>query len=299
MADPDDIPEGKSFRDFLNPKSLEVLAGWVEASLVTAEAGMRYQFERQGYFVADAVDSTPGRLVFNRIIELRDSWAKITQQATAEAVQGREESIAPPAAIGNDENENRHTKVDIRNQLRAANPELAQRLLRYTEELDLSFEDADILTGDLELAHFFEAVLAAHANPRTVANWVTNEVLREAKDGSLSSLSFNGAALGELVALVDNGTISATIGKEVFAEMAQHGGSPSEIVRRRNLSQITDPAQLEPLIATVIEANPVKAEEYRSGKIGLLGFFVGQVMRLTHGKANPQLVNDMVRKQLA
>ena len=125
-----------------------------------------------------------------------------------------------------------------------------------------------------------------------------NEVLREVKEGSLAGLPFDGAALAKLVALVDNNTISTAAAKDVFAEMMHSGGDPAAIVERKGLQQISDAGALTPLIAQVIAANAAKAEEYRSGKTGLLGFFIGQVMRKTQGKANPQLVQELVQKQL-
>ncbi|MDI9549915.1 MAG: glutamine--tRNA ligase, partial [Chloroflexota bacterium] len=196
------------------------------------------------------------------------------------------------------EAETRRSRTDAREELRAGTPELAERLARYTAELGLPYEDADVLTGDLALARFFEDALAAYDAPRPVANWVTNEVLRELKGMELAELPFGGSAVGKLVKLIDQGTISATIGKEVFAAMLEGGGSPEQIVRERGLEQIADAAHLEPIVAQVVAANADKAEQYRSGKIGLLGFFIGQVMRATQGKANPQLVQSLVEREL-
>ncbi|MCB0060825.1 MAG: glutamine--tRNA ligase, partial [Caldilineaceae bacterium] len=135
-------------------------------------------------------------------------------------------------------------------------------------------------------------------NPQSVANWVLNEVLRELKEGSLESLPFDATALAKLVALVDNNTISTAAAKDVFAQMMSSGGDPATIVEKKGLQQISDAGQLMPLIEKVIAANAAKAAEYRSGKSGLLGFFIGQVMRETKGKANPQLVQELVQQQL-
>jgi glutaminyl-tRNA synthetase len=172
-------------------------------------------------------------------------------------------------------------------------------LTRYTTELSMPFEDADVLTGDLALVHFFEEALAVGANAKSVANWVLNEVLRELKESPLDSLRFSGAQLGQLVALVDANTITSAAAKEVFAEMMAHGGDPQVIVEKRGLQQVSNADELRPLIATVIAANADKANQYRSGKTGLLGFFVGQAMRQTGGKANPQVVQALVQELLA
>ena len=159
-------------------------------------------------------------------------------------------------------------------------------------------EDADVLTGDLTLARFFEAALAVHPNAKSVANWVTNEVLREAKDQPLDRLPLSGEQVGRLAALVDGGTITPAIAKEVFAEMLRNGGDPARIVEERGLAPITDPALVRPVVAQVIAANPDKAAQVRGGKTGLVGFFVGQVMRETRNRATPKLVQELVQKML-
>ncbi|MEZ4866263.1 MAG: glutamine--tRNA ligase/YqeY domain fusion protein [Caldilineaceae bacterium] len=301
---PDDVEEGKSFIDTINPNSRQILTGsMIEPSVANAQAEDRFQFERQGYFMVDPVDSRPGALVFNRIVELRDSWAKQSQSDEAEgsaatatgAAKRTAQTASPESADGSS---SRKSKTEQRAALRAQEPELAIRLPRYTEELGLAFEDADVLTGDLALAQFFEAALSAHNSPKTVANWVLNEVLRELKENAIASLPFDGSQLGKLVALVDNNTISAAAAKEVFAEMLQKGGNPQAIVEAQGLQQISDPAQIAPLVRKVISVNQAKAEQYRGGKTGLLGFFVGQVMRETKGKANPQLVQSIVQEEL-
>ncbi|MEZ4621318.1 MAG: hypothetical protein R2867_38260 [Caldilineaceae bacterium] len=298
MENPDDIADDQSFTDFVNPTSLVVLHGIVEPSLAQAQPWERFQFERQGYFMVDPVDSKPDALVFNRTVELRDSWTKSTTlPSTADVRQstaGPTNTASP--AIADDSN--RKSRTTLRAERRAQEPALVARLARYQEELGLSFEDADVLTGDLALAHFYEAALAVHNNPQSVANWVLNEVLRELKEGSLGNLPFDAATLAKLVALVDNDTISTAAAKDVFAELMANGGDPAAIVEKKGLQQISNVGQLTPLIEKVIAANAAKVQEYRSGKTGLLGFFIGQVMRETKGKANPQLVQELVQKQL-
>ncbi|MCB0125849.1 MAG: glutamine--tRNA ligase/YqeY domain fusion protein, partial [Caldilineaceae bacterium] len=298
LENPDDIDDEHSFTDFVNPASLVVVQGVVEPSLAQAQPWERFQFERQGYFMIDPVDSRPEALVFNRTVELRDSWTKSTTMPSTADV--RQSSAAPATQVlaGPAEDSTRKSKTELRAERRAQEPELVARLARYQEDFGLSFEDADVLTGDLALAQFYEAALAVHDQPQSVANWVLNEVLREVKEGSLESLPFDAAALAKLVALVDNNTISTAAAKDVFAEMMRSGGDPVAIVEKKGLQQISDAGALTPLIAQVIAANAAKAEEYRSGKTGLLGFFIGQVMRETKGKANPQLVQELVQKQL-
>ena len=300
VANPDETEPGKTFKDYINPQSKEViLDARVEPSVAADPAGSRYQFERLGYFVSDMEDSRPGRLVYNRIIELRESMPVKASQPEANAapvaVKPAPKAVADAATS---EPESRRGKTDVRGELRAATPELAARLARYTDELGLAFEDADILTRDLGLARFFEAALTAHDNAKSVANWVTNDVLREAKGRPLDELRFGGEQVGRLAALVDGGTITPAIAKEVFAEMLRKGGDPATIVEARGLSPITDPAKLRPVIEQVIAANPDKAAQVRGGKTGLVGFFVGQVMRETRNRATPKLVQELVQQML-
>lgn len=305
MPNPEEVEEGKRFQDYIDDNSLEVLPhSLIEPALADAAVGDRFQFERQGYFVVDSA-SQPGALVFNRIVELRDAWAKATQTGSEPTTptfqrepKGREAKAAEAKPTAASDGSSRKSKTEVRDEVRAQQPELAARLTRYTTELGVPFEEADVLTGDLALARFFEDALAVHPNAKGIANWVLNEVVREAKDNRLTQLRFNGTQLGQLVALVDNNTISSAAAKEVFTALMTQGGDPRAIVETRGLQQLSEPTQLLPLIDSVIAANHEKATQYRAGKSGLLGFFVGQVIRQTGGKANPQVVQALVQQQL-
>jgi glutaminyl-tRNA synthetase len=299
---PDDVEEGQDFKQFLNPNSLQLLRDCrVEPSLAAAEPGARYQFERQGYFVVDAVDSRPDAFVFNRIVELRDSWAKIAQAdgSAQEKTDKKGSSSRNGAPVAPTTEAATGSRSELRDEVRAADADLSTRYAKYQSEFNLPEEQADLLTGDRATASFFEAALAAHNNPRLVANWVANEVLRELKERSWDALAIDGAQLGALTGLIDAGAITATMAKEVFAEMVETGADPATIVERRGLRQVADPAALTPVIDSVIAANPDKASQYRAGKTGLIGFFVGQVMQATGGKANPQLVRELLQQRLA
>jgi Asp-tRNA(Asn)/Glu-tRNA(Gln) amidotransferase B subunit len=258
---------------------------------------MRYQFERLGYFVGDMEDSQPARLVYNRIIELRDPWVA-KRDASTDVVQSASVTAPVATASGVSEPENRRSKIDARDAVRAANPALAARLTRYTQELGLSYEDADLLSSDLALARFFEDALAEYENGKSVANWITNEVLREAKESSIAELPIRGQQVGALAAMVDRGEITPAMAKEVFAIMVQTGAEPRQIVREHGFEPIRGPEQLQPFVDKVIAANPEKASQYRSGKSGLLGFFVGQVMRDTKNRADAKMVQELVQRTL-
>jgi Asp-tRNA(Asn)/Glu-tRNA(Gln) amidotransferase B subunit len=177
-------------------------------------------------------------------------------------------------------------------------PELANRFTYYREKLGLSLDEADLLSGDLALANFFEDALASYDNAKSVANWITNEVLREAKEKPIAQLPIRGKQVGELAALVDRGDITPALAKEVFATMMRTGAGPAQIVREQGLQPIRGAEHLLPFVEKIIAANPEKAAQYRTGKSGLLGFFVGQVMRETQNRADPKLVQELVQSAL-
>jgi glutaminyl-tRNA synthetase len=301
VPNPDDLEEGKSFRDVLNPYSKEILTeARIEPSMAQDSAGMRYQFERLGYFVSDIVDTQPDRPVYNRIIELRDAWA--AKRDAAPEPTARPATTTPARkfapAVSTGEPESRRSKNDSRDAARASSPALAVRLVRY-QELGLSYEEADLLSGDMALALFFEDALGVYNNPKSVANWVTNEVLRETKERPIVELRVQGRQVGALAALVDGDEITPAMGKEVFAAMVENGDDPADIVRERGLAPIRKVDELRPFVEQVVSANVEKAVQYRNGRSGLLGFFVGQVMRETQNRADPKLVQELVQEVLA
>jgi glutaminyl-tRNA synthetase len=290
-------PDGMDgdFKDYLNPESLVVVPDAViEPSAVNDPAGSRYQFERLGYFCSDSVESTAEALVFNRTVTLRDTWARAAQNARAQEPRAAKPKPAPssePAAPKRPQT--KAPAVDI-----PRSPELEARRERYVAELGLAPEEAAVVTRDLDTAVMFDGALEGGASTRGAANWVIHELPREIGGRELENLPFSGRELGELVALVEDGTLSSTAGRQVLHEMVESGGSPRDIVDRLGLRQVSDEGALAPVVDEVIAANAVKADEYRSGKTGLLGFFVGQVMRKTGGKANPELVNRLLQERL-
>ena len=296
-------PEGDAdFHEHLNPMSLVIVPeARVEPSVAEDPPGTHYQFERLGYFIRDTDEGEDGRPVYNRTVELKDPWARRQIQdelpppdQPIEAASGGAEKAETdaPQVVGED------TGRRERDGLRRRIPELAERFERYMTELGLPEEDADILTGDLAIAGFFEAALAENRPPRAVANWVVNELLRELKGRSVDEIPIGGSELGRLVEMVEEGAISGRIAKDVFGRLVEEGGDPEEIVRSEGLEQISDPRELEALVERAIEEHPGQATRYREGQEGLLGFFVGQVMRATDGKANPELVDRLVRERL-
>ena len=151
-----------------------------------------------------------------------------------------------------------------------------------------------------ELADFFEECVKEYADPKPVSNWIMGELLRvvnPAEDG-LGALAITPTHLVSLLKLIDEGTISGSVGKDVFAEMIATGNMPEDIVAAKGLKQISDVDELMAIVEQVIADNPKSVSDYRAGKTKALGFLVGQVMRATKGQANPQKVNELLVKGL-
>jgi glutaminyl-tRNA synthetase len=272
----------KGYLDLLAPDSLVVKRGVVEPSVRDDPADTRYQFERQGYFWRDPVDSKPEALVFNRIIGLS---AMPTASASARTrSHHRAQSAKTPAAP-------QPEPQDPAARLSGAARARFERLLT----LGANREEAAALAKDAALGDFFEAAHRAQPSPQ-LASWVASEVARLLKEGAAANLT--PSALAELVALVDDGTLSARLGKEVLAEMAATGQSAAQLVEQRGLEQVSSTAALRPIVAEVLAEHPDQIGAYRGGKVGLLGFFVGQVMRKTGGKANPQQAQALLKEAL-
>lgn len=185
---------------------------------------------------------------------------------------------------------------DIKNVL----PELPdQKLKRFIEELSLNKNEAKILTSSKPLADYFERCLEYFNNPKAVSNWIVNELLSVLDDEEqIENFNVKPNDLAGLLNLVENSTINGKIAKEIFPEMINSGKSAATIVKEKSLSQITDESEIETIIINIIEANPKEADRYKNGEEKLLGFFVGQAMKETKGKANPKIVNEILKKLL-
>jgi glutaminyl-tRNA synthetase len=223
--------------------------------------------------------------VFNRIIGLKDSWTK--EQETRDKGQGEREAkrVASPIGEARDPVLSFSTKQKTK--------------LEQLKKLGIAHDDAVLLTENLKLANYLEAALKVHNQPQGLANWIVNDIRREMEGDDPTSLPFAAPDLAALVALIDKGVISKRIAKDVFAEMVKTGTNPAVIVKAKGLEQVKDSGALEPIVDKVIAANPDKVTAYQNGKTGLIGFFVGQVMRETGGKANPQLVQELVSRKLS
>ncbi len=188
------------------------------------------------------------------------------------------------------------------NEISRLMPELpADKKKRFISEYNLPEYDAEILTSDRKIAEYFERAVKVTDNFKAVSNWIMGEALNVANEMKINFSVFpvKPEYLGELINLIDSKVISGKIAKDVFSEMLSGNKSPREIVEEKNLIQITDTKQLEKIIREVLEKNMKQAEEFKAGKQKVLGFLVGQVMRLSKGKANPALTNEILRKLLS
>ena len=271
----DEAPEGL---EDVNPDSLKIIKNaLIEPAVITDKPDERFQFERQGYFYADPVDYTDEKPVFNKIVGLKDSYAKKKKPVEAPKTSVKKEQIDGEVV---------------------AMSEVEQALFDKYSGLKLNSEVANTLARDAQLSSFFEAALSELNSPVNLANLVTNEVARELKQMAVSELKFSAEQVAELVKMIDDKTISNKIAKQVFEEMVNSGDNPSKIVEAKGLVQISDPAQIAPIIDEVIAKNPDNVEKFKGGNTKLLGFFVGQVLKATGGKANPQVVNKLVAEKL-
>ena len=273
-----DAPDGL---EDLNPDSLHVITNaFVEPAVITEKLDVRFQFERQGYFYADPVDYTDAKPVFNKIVGLKDSWAKKVEAT---------ESTPKPRII-------KYNKALVEGTTTSMNEEEQALFEKYTKALGLNNEIANILARDAELSSFYEEILLHVNSPISIANIVANEVARELK--SARTLNFSAKEIAELITMIDEGTISNKIAKQVFEEMTKSGDHPKAIVEAKGLTQISDPAKLKPMIEEVIAKNPENVAKYQAGNTNLFGFFVGQVLKKSGGKANPTVVNELVSEKL-
>jgi len=181
-------------------------------------------------------------------------------------------------------------------------PELPmEKRERFVRDYQIPAYDAGVLTSSRALADYYEEVARLSGKPKIAANWVMGDVLKllneEKRDIKMCPIL--PASLTEMIHLIEAGTISGKMAKEVIEEMYRTGKHPKEIIEEKGMVQITDEGELTEIITRVIEANPIQVAQYRGGKEKVFGFFVGQVMKATQGKANPRLINDLLKRRLS
>jgi aspartyl-tRNA(Asn)/glutamyl-tRNA(Gln) amidotransferase subunit B len=186
-------------------------------------------------------------------------------------------------------------------QIRGSLPELPdQKRERFIKEYQIPEYDAEILTSTKAMANYYEECIRLFPEAKTVSNWMMGDLLKELKrdEREIEQCPVTPKHLAEMLVLIKKGTISGKIAKDVFEEMYRAGDRPEKIVKDKGWVQILDEGEIEGVIRRVMEANPKLVEDYRKGKDKLFGFFVGEVMKATKGKANPKLLNELLKEKL-
>jgi len=285
VANPDIVEEGQTFIDHLNPDSIATVDAVIEPSTADDSPESRYQFERLGYFYLDPVEFERGEKVWNMTVPLRDTWGKKKKSGTPSGqAESKPKSKKRKAAV---------VKSDPLQGLDEATLGLVHSL---EEKYGLSTDDSAFLAQRKGVRDYFEQ--AAGQNPIAVANWLIHELRPLLPDGGLDAVSFTASQFTELVDLHSDGTLSSRMAREVLEEMITSGSSAAEIVDSRGLKQISDTDELEQIAQSVLDSHPDRVEAFHSGKTGLIGFFMGQVMQKTGGSANPQAVKAILEDKL-
>ena len=190
-------------------------------------------------------------------------------------------------------------------EIKSGLPELPEaRRSRFVSQHTLSLYDAELLTSRRDVADYYEAAIKVHSNPKAISNWVMGDLFRVIKERKLdqqlhiSAWPIPPEHLAEMVRMIDQGKISGKIAKTLFEELLDSGESPEKIVREKGLEQVSDLSSIEMAIDQVLAAHTQQVSDYRSGKEKVLGFLVGQIMKSTKGKANPQIANEILKKKL-
>jgi glutaminyl-tRNA synthetase len=253
----------------LNPRSLVEVQARVEPAVLSAAPGDRFQLERLGYFFADPIDSRPGAPVLNRIVALKDSFVprkeavRVVEEATVHVARGER------------------------------SPEAQAWIARGAGS-----DEADVLAADGGARALVEFTVAAGASMAEASSWVVQEVRRVKRDLDWSSLPIDGRSLASLVALVRAKTLTTGVARQVLEAMAKEALDPAAYVAAHGLGVVADDDALAPIVDAVLAENADKAAQYRAGRTGLFGMFVGQVMKRTGGRADPQRVNALLADRL-
>lgn len=188
------------------------------------------------------------------------------------------------------------------NEIKSHLPELAdEKARRFAKDFGIPEYDANVLTQDKSLATYYESSIKSYNSPKKIANWIMTELLRELKNSQIEidECKIVPQNMARLVELVEEGKISGKIAKTVFEEMYKTGRPPDEIIKEKNLVQVSDTGELEKIIADVLAKNSENVAKYKSGKLGVFGHFVGEVMKATKGQASPKLVNEILKRKLS
>ncbi len=279
----------------LRPREQEELGTRVEVknlnSVRSASATARYEIERQSGLLDAGEEVAMETRLWD---EVRSVTRRMRTKEEAHDYRYFPEPDLVPVEIA----------PSLLDELKAELPELPlARRQRFVEQFGLPSYDAGVLTADRELADYFEDMVRTGADPKQASNWVMVEVLRELSNRGISidELPVTPQQSGKLVLLMGDNTTTRAVVQKLFVDMVEDGGGgdPETIVQEKGLAQITDAAELERVVAEVIAANPKPVADFKAGKKQAVGALVGQVMRATQGKANPQLARQLLEKHLA
>ena len=298
---------------------LGVCEGNMEEGNVRTDANVSIRYEKDGQMVGTAISEIKNMNSFRnaqkaieaaiaRQIEMVEDGEKVTKETllfdagtgTVRLMRSKEEAhdyryFPEPDLVPIEVD--RAWIEEIRSQL----PEMPHaRRTRFIRDYKLPEYDAGILTSTRQLANYYERCLSYGVDPKLASNWVMGDVLRELKDATADPSDFPVSPdhLAKMLNMITEGTISGKIAKTIFEEMIKTEDDPEKIVRKKGLVQITDESVLEEAIDDALAAHPAEVAQYRTGRKKLLGFFMGQIMKATKGKANPKLVNQMLRRKL-
>jgi aspartyl-tRNA(Asn)/glutamyl-tRNA(Gln) amidotransferase subunit B len=280
----------------IRPAGSETLGTKIEIknlnSFKAVEKALEYEIERQIEALSEG-----GKLIQETRLwdENREETRSMRSKESAHDYRYFPDPDLPPLVIDD----------DWIAEIRASLPELpAERKARFMSDYSLSAYDAELLTGRQDVADYFESAVKAYANPKMLSNWIVGDLFRVLKERKLDEQLYiadwpiAAQHLAEMVRLIDQGTISGKIGKTVFEAILDSGQSPQQIVEEQGLEQVSDTASIESAIDKVLAANSKQVEQYKSGSEKVFGFFIGQIMKATQGKANPQKVNEILREKL-
>lgn len=276
----------------LRPYGQEKFGTRAELKNMNSFRGVQRGLEYEEWRQADVLDS--GELV----VQETRRWDEAKEKTIS--MRGKEEShdyryFPDPDLV------QVHIDQEWKDRVRASIPELPDaRKQRYTDTYGLPSYDAEVITASMKMADFFEESLKFTQDAKAVSNWIMGDLLGylNANNLELDQVKITGQGLGEMIGLMEKGTISSKIAKTVFKEMLESGKGPQAIVEEKGLVQISDEGAIKEIVLKVIEANPQSVADYRAGKEKAIGFLVGQVMKESKGKANPGLANKLIVEAL-
>ena len=295
FTEPDPEAGGDEFTDNLDLESERIVDGLIEPSVASDDRATRYQFERLGYFWRDPVDSSPEDLVFNRIVALKDGFSRREVMAASSAATGPNAASSSSAATGSSPAAGaKRPAAQSAGSVQGASP----AAVRLAAEAGIAAADAEVLTTNEALATLFSGVVEAGVDAVHAANWTINEVAPIVRDRVTAS-RLTPEALAALIGLVESGAITQRVAKDLLPEMVERGAEPAALVAERGLARMDDVEALGEAVHTVLAAHPEELAGYLQGKTGLRGFFIGQVMRMTQGRADPAQVQTLLDAALA